>query len=83
MRHAHIARQDANNILDERFKDIEDKVTKAIEQAVADGRFKTVISFDVEMNQPAKDHIIGKLRENDYKAKLTSYRGEASLEVSW
>lgn len=83
MRHACIARQDAQNILDERFKDIEEKVTKAIEQAVADGRFKTVICFDTEMNQPAKDHIISKLRANDYKANLTSYRGESSLEVSW
>lgn len=83
MRYAYMARKDAQNILEERFTELTKKITNAIEQAVADGRFKTIVCFDKDISQAAKDHMISKLRAHDYKANFTSYREECSLEVSW
>lgn len=83
MRHAHIARQDAQNILDNHFKDLTGKVTQAIEKAVTEGKFKTVVYFTGFVEQASKDYLTKKLRDNDYKCQFGSTRDESTLEVSW
>ncbi len=80
MRHACIARQDAQNILDNRFKELTGKVTQDIEKAVSEGKFKTVVYFTGAVDEASKSYLTTKLRANDYKCQFSR---ESTLEVSW
>lgn len=83
MRHARELREYAEGVLEEKFKDVEAKVLAVLDEAANDGKFKAVAHFDKSLDVQAKEYIIGKLRDNGYKAVYNSYRGESSLEVTW
>lgn len=83
MRPAIAVQKDTRNILENRYKGFLEELTKAIEKACQDGKFKTIWSINTDSE--GKAYLLERLKQLGYSAIACSDPRDSgfSFQIKW